>query len=108
MKNDQSPKQKIKTTLDQQGIDDATKRSLKAARLNALDQGNRSARPNWLAAPALAGVVMVISGVLFFGVTNDSGFPDAEAEDLALIASEDELELFEELEFYAWLDDEAV
>ena len=55
---------------------------------------------------AFASLFLVLGGLLVFNVTREADFPTAEIEDLAVINSEDELEFFEELEFYIWIDEE--
>ena len=39
-------------------------------------------------------------------MSNEAEFPAADIEDLAVISSEDELEFFEELEFYIWVEED--
>lgn len=92
-------------------FDDFTLARLKAARLNALEQGKSSGllgRSNWLSRGALAGVLTVGFVALLQVSSPKSVTP---ASELALMAAmnpvlDEELELLEDLEFVAWLEQE--
>ena len=98
--------QKIKQALDRQNINDDTRDALHRARLSALEGGSRPSAPTWKPVAAFASLVLIIGGILIIGINDDSGFPEADVEDLVVISSEDELEFFQELEFYVWLDED--
>jgi hypothetical protein len=94
-------------------LDVATRGKLARARARALEVSARpsivphlyGARP-WIAAGALAAAALV--AVL---VWQGLGAPEARVEmaaldDLELLLAEDEFEMLEELEFYAWLEEQ--
>lgn len=104
MSKDRQFQQQIRQTLDRQTVDTETRDSLRSARMNALDRESHGVISGWIPATAVAGLLVVLVGFL---VTRDEGpaaLPQMTAEELAVIASEDELELLEELEFYIWFD----
>ena len=51
-------------------------------------------------------LVLLLTGYFVFGIDDSSQMPPLAADEIAVMTSEDELELFEELEFYLWLEDE--
>ena len=98
-----------RTLLDAsaESLDAATLSRLNRARQQALAQ--RRAAPRW-AFPA--GMVSACMLLLALFVWNGRGAPGAEsplahnagAGDLELVSSEDSLEFYQDLEFYAWLE----
>jgi hypothetical protein len=95
-------------------IDVATRSKLVRARARALERGGQSrlvasflgARPWMVGGGALAAAALV--AVL---VGQGPELPDARVEvaalgDLELLLAEDEFEMLEELEFYAWLEEQ--
>ena len=93
---------------DVAGLDGATLSRLNRARQGALDaQGRPRLKPAWLGAGA---AVLAASLVLAVALRIDDpairppiGEPSA-AADFELISSEESIELYEDQEFYAWLD----
>lgn len=53
----------------------------------------------------MAALLLVI-GVWMYPQLGDSSLPRAEVDDLVVITDEDELEFYEELEFFVWLEQE--
>lgn len=105
--SDQDQWQKnVRQTLDRQVVDDSTRCALQAARIAALDGAPRRLLPRWVPATAFATLLVAVVAVVSFDLLRDPGFPDAEVDDLALISSEDDFELYEDLEFYLWLDED--
>lgn len=103
MNKEQQTRRRIKQALDRQAPDDQTRAALRAARLKALDGSGSGAPARWLAASAVAVLLLAVAGLLLqpAGDGNDP-LPALTADELAVIASEDELELLEEYEFYLW------
>lgn len=85
-------------------IDGATRSRLTQARHRALDAlpTRRAKTLRWLPAGAVAAAV-VMAWVLVG--SDPSGVSQPEAVELEILMAEDELEMFEELEFYAWIDE---
>lgn len=97
---------RVRQTLDRQEVDEPTRLALGAARNAALDGAHRSALPRWGRAAAFATLLLAVAAVIVFDQLQHSGFPRAEVDDLAVIASDDDFELYEELEFYIWFDED--
>ena len=102
---------RVRAQLDQgaQRLNVYTAQKLAQARTAAVngERVPRTARSWWL--PALgAGVAAALVVVVTLQVVRapDTVVADAAAFDLELLTSHDDLELYQELEFYAWLDDE--
>jgi len=98
----------IKNTLEQQTLSEETREALHAARLSALDHGSRKPLPGWIPATALASIALVVIGAFLYRGVNDVELPQVAADELAILAGEDELELLEELEFYVWFDEDVI
>lgn len=104
MDKDKQFQNKVKKTLEQQTLSAETRDALQAARLSALDHGSRKPLQGWIPAAALACIALVVVGAFLYRGVSDVELPQLESDELAIITSEDELELFEELEFYVWFD----
>ncbi len=106
MDKDQQLQKEFKQAFDRQTLDPDTSKALKTARMAALEQETRGAIPRWVPATAFSCLLVVLIGILVSRSDNPAELPQMTADELAVIASEDELELFEELEFYLWYDEE--
>ncbi len=100
----------IRKTLDAGAgrIDQRTRDELARRRRAALDAaGPGSFRTRWLPAGAAA-AALVVGVMLVTGTPDRTGLPvaadDSEEQDMEILLAEESLELYEELEFYAWLD----
>ena len=94
-------------------LDGETRSKLTQARYRALDELSVPARRAWgrawLPAGAAAAVTM-LSVMLWQGQVasvSDPSFDVAAVTDLEILMGEEELEMIQELEFYAWLEDQA-
>ena len=85
-------------------LDVDTQRALQQARSNAIDSLHRR-RQFWqpAGAIALASVVAAVVIILQFNGQDIAGSPQA-IEDIQLLGASEELEFYEDLEFYQWLD----
>ncbi len=96
---------------------DASARDLDAASLSRLNQARQRALAEMARAPrqrwtwmALAGAASLAMAVLLLPALRNSASPSpvplaiGEVEDFDLLTSEDQLALYSDLEFYAWLD----
>ena len=104
MNKDRDLQRQVKQTLDRQVLDADTRDALHKARLQALAQAPETKIPRWLPATAVAGLVLVVAGILLDRADDSSEMPPLAADEIVLMSGDDELELFEELEFYIWLD----
>lgn len=98
---------RARSTLDEsvRDLDAATRSRLNRARHAALKsaRSGRRSLPLWPAALATAfGLVLAV--LLVRTPEPALSAPPVAAEDFAVIAGQDSLELYEDLEFYAWLD----
>lgn len=78
---------------------------LRAARRTALEQSSEKPR-SIIGKPALAGLALCTAGVLSFALlTQQDALPVGDrADDMLMLTSNDDLELFEEMEFLIWLE----
>jgi hypothetical protein len=97
---------------------EASARDLDAATLSRLNRARQAAllaarspaqtRWRWMSALALAGVAGLALGMAWWrGASDQVGTPASatiDAQDFDLLAGQDSLDLYEDLEFYAWLD----
>ena len=105
MSRDEDLQQRISETLDRQEVDGSTRDALRQSRKLALEA---SSDHRWsIRVPAFAIAAVVIAGIgvaLLYPAIDEEQIPASAFDDLVVIDSEDELELFEELEFYVWLE----
>jgi len=102
-------------------IDDDILQRLKTSRLKAVASAHQSTQkqnntvtvsfPTWLSsvssATAFASIALVISSLwLHSDLTNQTELNASPLENIALLSSADELEFYENLDFYIWLEDE--
>ena len=103
--DEQAMLDKIRAGLDQssQQLDPQTRRALQASRQAALAQLQK---PRWFLQPVAGVAVAASAALLVFAVlilqTNDSVMIH-HAEDMSLLSSGEDLEFYENLEFYQWL-----
>ena len=86
-----------------------TRKKLTAIRNHALDeaQKDKSWLPNWTPLPAMGLLTAVVLLVIVYGKPVSLPGLDTNQKDLEMLASIDQLELFENLEFYDWLANES-
>lgn len=104
-----------KATLDENAaVDDEVRQRLQQARqaavrvaTEALNQPSKSTPPRWLIpAGGLAAIGLVIGiSILQIQSTRETS-PMASIEDMPLLSAPEDLELYEELDFYQWLAEE--
>ncbi len=102
----------VKKVLDEgaEGLDPGTQSRLTQIRRKAIESKTAWSFPSWLYQPALqwsAVACALLLGVLYFADPDKSHY-QLGLEDIDLLASTDVLELYEDLEFYAWLAEENV
>jgi hypothetical protein len=104
MDKDLKTVQQVKSILDRQALDQPTQRLLQSARHAALESNGRKFYLRWAPAMAVTSLLIAVFTVTLVQNANETALPAEAIEDLLVITSEDELELFEELEFYVWFD----
>lgn len=113
--NDMTPKQtdRARELLDQsvEKIDPHTVHRLQRARAAALrsESPTRAARPGWLvpAAGLAVAASLVLAVMTMLPTSTDRNAPAvASVDDIEILFAKDDLNLYEDLEFYAWLDEE--
>lgn len=89
-------------------LDARTRSKLTQARNRALDEVKKGARRRWIWAPAggfAVAAVLAVGVVLWQDRTPQQ--PGAAAiEDLEIVADSENIELLQDVEFYAWLDEQ--
>lgn len=106
MNKDQQFQDQVKNALDRQRVSPETENSLRKARVAALEQDPGGGVPRWLPAMAVTCLLVALIGFFVIGGDHPDALPSITADELAVIASEDELELLEELEFYIWFEED--
>ena len=116
MSEDRALEERTKLLFDESvsSLDPQTRSKLTQARYRALEELEGSApagwRPRWIPAGVLAAGVLVVV-MLWQGqpaVSPDTpAFDVAALSDLEIILGDGDLGLLQELEFYAWLDEQA-
>lgn len=104
MNKDRQIQQDVKKAFDRHQLDADTGNALRRARERALDQEPAAWNRAWLPSAALASLVLVVVAFVASRTHDSNELPQMSADEIAVITSEDELELFEELEFYIWLE----
>ena len=115
VKKDRDFEERTKLLFDESvaALNGETRSKLTQARYRALKEmkGQQVVGWNsrWIPAGAAA-VIAVLSLMLWQGQVepaNDGGFDMATVIDLEILLTEVDLDMFQELEFYAWLDEQA-
>ncbi len=102
---DREFEQRIREELDAnlEALDPAIARRLQQARREALDAVKPAHHPFWQPAIGFAvAALLVLAVVIWPGMRQDTP-PSVALTDFELIAADDSLQLFEELDFYEWL-----
>ena len=108
-KTDEEFASALKETFDESvdALDGATLSRLNRSRHAALAELQQSQRRwrGWMPAAGMAAAVLLAIVVLQlpFGVQSVPGV--ASVTDMEILLDEDSIEMFEELEFYSWMDD---
>jgi hypothetical protein len=99
--------QKIKHALDQQELDKETQQRLDMIRLQALDSDMKHNTFNYRSPVLAFGFVIAITISLFIFYKPSINAIDLQSiEAFEIITSSDELEMYENLEFYLWLEEQ--
>lgn len=98
-----------------EGLDVPTRARLAQARARALDaydaRSARSRNPLGIAVPVGVLAAAALAAWIVSGPTasdRDAPLGVADASDLEMLLGEEDLELYEDLEFYAWLEEQGV
>jgi anti-sigma-K factor RskA len=109
MKHSDPLVQKIKHTLDQQTLDADTSRHLAQAREKALQQPQPFWRLSYVVPAMAMASVVAIAILLTQQLPRQPGeFSPDSIEAIEILSSSDELEMLENLEFYAWLEEQPI
>jgi hypothetical protein len=91
-----------------EGLSGNIRSKLTQARHAALAEAgtHRSSRRVWLPAAGLATAAAITAFVVVPQLRQERAMPEsvASADDMAILLNSDDLELLEDIEFYAWLD----
>ena len=101
---------RVKETLDDGAdrLDPVTLVRLKSGRMRALEKANQggwrfSDMPRWVTAGGLATVTVAVVAVSLWLAVPRRNTVRAHPEDAEIVASQEQLELYDDLEFYRWL-----
>ena len=91
-----------------ENLDSQTKRRLERIRLEALSTAEGKVarffpRSRWVTVGAFAAAGMAVVAVFFWLRTSTGDFPGKHIEDFEIIASSENMDLYENLDFYRWL-----
>jgi hypothetical protein len=91
-----------------ENLDSQTKRRLERIRLKALSLAEAKEarffpRTRWVTVGAFAAAGMAAVAVFFWLRTSTGDFPDKHIEDFEMITSTENMDLYENLDFYRWL-----
>lgn len=90
-----------------ENLDPDTKQKLLTMRNRAMDiQENKTWFPQWAPLPVMGLLTATLFIILVYAKPGSVQKLDTGLEDLEILASLDQLELYEELEFYDWLANE--
>ena len=91
-----------------EGLDPDTRQKLISMRNRALDiNENKRWLPEWAPLPIMGLLTAVLYLILVYVKPAPFPKPDTGLEDLVVLTSADQLELYENLEFYNWLANES-
>ena len=107
--SDEQLRHAARTMLDQatEKLDEVTALRLRRARLAALDHARPSRRPwfaipRWVTAGGLTTAAVMVVAVSFWSGSRED-MPVRQPEEVAILTAQEQLELYEDLEFYRWL-----
>ncbi len=106
MHSDKEFNRQIRAVLDQgvEQLDDAASRRLRQARMQAVEKASQQGQGArwWKPAAAFAVAASLVLAVVIWPTGTDD-MPASELLDVELMATDDSLQLYEELDFYQWL-----
>lgn len=105
--NEDQFEQQLKQTLDQgnAAMDGETLSHLRRARHQALAAQHRPAYANrWIPATAMAGAAALAVGLWLHQPVQKNQVLVAGLEDIDLLAAQEDIDFYEELDFYLWLE----
>lgn len=103
--------ERMKKLLDESGArpDEQTSIRLRSIRLRVLEVAEQQVPwyqrfPRWVMGGGLATAMMLIMVVSFWTATARNPLPVAQVEDLDILTTNEQLELYKDLDFYRWLE----
>ena len=115
VRKDRDFEERTKLLFDESvaALDGETRSKLTQARYRALEELADRRQPVWSRSwlPAGAAAAVAVLGLMLWqgqvGPVDEGSFDVAAVTDLEILLGEEELDMVEELEFYAWLDEQA-
>jgi hypothetical protein len=110
-RNENELKENIRKSLDDSvdTLDANTLSKIRQIRAQAVEKaetGKTNSRQRFLVGGLATACIMVLAVMLL--INSPTSMQTVPAEDLELISSSDNLDLFEELEFYEWLEEDGL
>ena len=99
-----------KVLADAEASTDAlTRMRLKSARLRALEAAEKPVPwyvrfPKWITAGGLATAMVIVMAVSFWHSTDTRPKTAGQVEDMEIMATHEQLDLYKDLDFYRWLE----
>jgi hypothetical protein len=91
-------------------LDSATLLRLRSSRLKALEMAAASAPwyarfPRWVTAGGLATAAVCLATLSFWFTADQRDLPVAQVEDVEILTTQEQLDLYKDLDFYRWLEE---
>ena len=104
----------VRKALDRRtdGLEEETLHRLREIRLSALDMAENNRAPifslrRWITAGGFAMVAVMVLAISIWFVPQRRNLPIRQPDEVEIITAQEQLELYEELEFYRWLSVES-
>ena len=104
----------VRNTLDRstESLDPETLRRLRAARFGAIEMAGAGSMSwfrlhRWITAGGLTTITVLALGISLWLGSPVQNPPLRQPDDLEILTSQDQLDLYKDLDFYRWLDKEA-
>jgi hypothetical protein len=103
--------ERMRKLLDESAVrpDEQTRMRLRSIRLKALEVAEQQVPwylrfPRWVAAGGLATAIVLVMAVSLWITAGRNAIPVAQVEDLDILTTNEQLELYKDLDFYRWLE----
>lgn len=93
----------------EESTDTLTRMRLKGARLRALEAVEKPVPwyvrfPKWITAGGLATAMVIVMAISFWHTTDQQPKTAGQVEDLEIMTTHEQLDLYKDLDFYRWLE----
>lgn len=93
----------------EESTDAVTRMRLRSARFRALEAAEKPVPwynrfPKWITAGGLATAMVIVMAISFWHSTDQQPKTAGQVEDLEIMATHEQLDLYKDLDFYRWLE----